>query len=414
MRKIFLAISLLLAFNVSAQLTTYTYNRKLGKVIKESFYSIPLSPEITARSKSGLNDMRIYNISGTDTLEIPYLTEWMGDKTEDLPITFELINDVTNLKCCSYVTLKMNERKVINTINLDVVESNFDKILTIEGSNDNKEWFMIKDHLRIVGFDNDVVDFRSTSISFPSAEYNYFRIKFDDDGSPKITVNNASAFESRITKGHYDQLAVKGQIQTENKKEKTSDLIIDLQDNNMLSYVILKSGSQDDFYRNINIYSSTGIYHTPKGDVEGWRMVNSGVIISSVDNYFPLGNIQTNRLKVEVINYDNQPITLNEVKVYSEKIALVTKLPVSDQLYLAYGKENDIAPVYDLVHFKDKIPAALDVLSLGKEELKIKTTLNASSEPLVKNKMWLWLVMGVVILLIGYFAFSMIRKEKGE
>jgi hypothetical protein len=414
MRTLFITIALLFSCSLFAQLRTYDYNRKLDKVSKEDFYSIPLSPEITARSKSGLNDLRIYNIRENDTIEVPYLTEWMGDKTEETPINFELINDVTNLKCCSFVTLKMSKHKVINTINLDVIESNFDKILSIEGSNDNKEWFLIKDHLRITGFDNANLNFRSTSITFPSAEYNYFRIKFDDDASKRITINNASAFETKITKGRYDELVVKGQKQAENKKEKISELTIDLPNTNMLSYIVLGSSDKSDFYRNINIYSSTGTYHTPKGDMEAWQMVSSDVIVSGQDNTFSLGNVQTNKLKIEVINYDNQPLKLNKAKIYAEKLALTSKLPASDQLFLAYGKKEDRAPVYDLVHFKDKIPASLNIVNPGKEELKTTLTLAASAEPLIKSKMWLWLAMAVIILLIGYFALSMLRKEKGE
>jgi len=412
MKTINTFFALLLAGSTFAQLTSYDYNRKLGAVAKEDFYSIPLSPEITAHSRSGLNDLRIYNISESDTAEVPYLLEYQGDKTEETPITFELINDVSHLKCCSFVTLKMSKSKVINTIHLDVLQDNFDKILSIEGSNDNKEWFTIRQHLRIVGFDNAGVSFRSTSLSFPSAEYSYFRIRFDDDSSEKIEVTKAYAFESTTSKGHYDELAVKGKQQTENKKEKISELLLELQDNYPLSYLSLKSNSKSDFYRNVNIYRSAGTYHTPKGDEENWQMVNSGVIISGEQNTFTLGNGQSKKIRIEVINYDNQPVSLDEVKVYSEKVALTAKLPAGENLYLAYGKENEAAPVYDLVHFKDKIPAVLNVINAGAEEFKAAPTLNASAEPLIKNKMWLWVVMGLVIVLIGYFALSMLKKEK--
>lgn len=411
-----IVLTILLSGNgLYAQFTACDYNCRLGNTIKEDFYSIPLSPAIIAHSAASLNDLRIYNMAGSDTTEIPYLLEYMGDRTEEQPVSFELVNDVTHLKCCSFVTLKMNKNKVINSIHLDIAENNFDKVLSIQGSNDNKEWFDIKHHLRIVGFDNAGISFRSSSISFPSAEYTYFRISFDDDSSPKVTVTNAYAFENKTSKGQYDELPIKSKQQTENKKEKTSALIVDLSSNYMLSYLSLKSRDKNDFYRDINIYRSTGTYHTPKGDEDSWQMINSGVIISNDDNVFTLGNEQAKKIKIEVINYDNQPISLDEVKIFSEKVSLVAKLPASDRLYLAYGNKNAAAPVYDLVHFKDKIPASLSVVSPGKEELKTAVTLNASAEePLIKNKMWLWIIMLLVILLIGYFALSMVKKEKGE
>lgn len=407
-------VLLLSTSSAFAQFSNYNYSCRLGAVTKNEFYSIPLSPEILAHSKAGFNDLRIYNLAENDTTEIPYLLEYKGDKTEEMPIGFELINDVSHLKCCSFVTLKMNKSKVINSIHLDIAENNFDKILSIQGSNDNKEWFTIKQHLRITGFDNGNNSFRSTSINFPSAEYSYFRISFDHDASTKVTVTNAYAYENKTSKGHYDELQIKSKKQTENKKEKTSELIVELADNYMLSYISLKSNDKNDFYRNINIYRSVGTYHTPKGDEESWQMINSGVIASNTDNILTLGNEQTKKIRIEIINYDNQPISMDEVKLFSESITLTAKLPVSDQLYLVYGNENIAAPVYDLVHFRDKIPASLPVVVTGKEELKSAVTMNASAEPLIKNKIWLWAVMLILILLIGYFALNMLKKERSE
>jgi hypothetical protein len=413
MRSIYLysLILLLSANNILAQMNTFSYSRKLNKVEKEGFYSVPLLPGITSHCKSNLNDIRLYKINDTDTAEVPYLLEWLGDKTEESPINFELINDVTNLKCCSYITLKMSKKSVINKITLDVLENNFDKIIVIEGSNDNKEWFTIKKHLRITGFVNNENNFQSASISFPSSEFIYFRLKFDDDASGKINITGAHAFENKTTKGNYDELAIKTKKQTENKTEKTSELIVDLADNYFINRVRLKSNLKTDFYRNINIYRSIGIYHTPKGDEDSWQLISSGIIASNEENIFSLDNSQSKRLKVEVINYDNEPVSLDEIQLFSEKIALITKLSPDFFNYLAYGKENTTAPVYDLVHFKDKIPSSLIFLSYGNEEVQNKAIIKAEGEPMLKNKMWLWIIMGVIILLIGYFALNMLRKE---
>jgi hypothetical protein len=408
--KIFLFI-IFVSVSASAQLTSYDYNRKLDKVLREDFYSIPLSPEITSRTKNNLQDFRIYNIAEEDTVEIPFMLEHLGDQEVEEPVELEIINDVTRLKCCSFVTLKMKNVKTINKISLEVLENNFDKILIIEGSNDNKEWFTIAQHLRIVAFENSNTSFRSTSVRFHNSEYSYYRIKFDDDSSPKITVTNAYAFENNTVKGKYDELIIKSKKQTENKKDKTSDIIIDLQNNYLLSYITLKSSEKSDFYRNVNIYRSAGIYHTPKGDEEAWDMVSSGVIISGQENLLPMYGKQSSKIRIEILNYDNQPITLNDIKCYSETTSLTSKLPASENLYLVYGKENASAPIYDLIHFRDKIPSALTAVKTGNEELKTSPVMNAAGEPLIKSKLWLWLIMGIVILLIGYFALSMLKKE---
>ncbi|MCW3082711.1 MAG: hypothetical protein JWP12_77 [Bacteroidetes bacterium] len=409
--KIITVLLLLLSASAFSQLNSYSYKRKLNAVASENYYAVPLLPEVLAACKSG-SDLRIYNAGEKDTVEIPYLMQWLGDKTEETPIPFELINDVTHLKCCSYVTLKMSKKKVINRIYLDVAENNFDKLLSIEGSNDNKEWFTIRQHMRIVGFQNAENNFKSTALYFSSAEYSYFRIKFDDDSSDKITVTSASAFETSITKGNYAALPVKAKQQTEHKKEKTSEFIVELPADYLVSYITLKSNSKTDFYRDVNIYRSNGIYHMPKKDEELWEQVGSGIVSSNEDNVFALNNTKTKKLKIEIINYDNQPISLDEIKLFAEKAQLVAKLAVSDHLYIAYGKENAEAPVYDLVHFKEKIPAVLTEVNYGNEEISAKENVSASVQPLMTDKKWLWIVMLIVILVIGYFALNMLRKEK--
>jgi len=130
---------------------------------------------------------------------------------------------------------------------------------------------------------------------------------------------------------------------------------------------------------------------------------------SADDNVFMLDNRQAKRLKIEIINNDNQPLRPDNIKVYSGQVTLSAQLPAGNALYLAYGKENAPAPVYDLVHFKNKVPGNLTSLKYGKEETKpavMPETGSASA-----SKTWLWIAMGAVMLIIGYFALSMLKKE---
>lgn len=413
MRNKLFSTTLLLLFitNGFAQFDSYNYKRKLDKVSQENYFSISLRPEITAHCKSNLNDIRIYNVDETDTTEIPYLMKWQGNITEINAVAFQLINDTHNEKCCSYVTLKFQKKQIINRIKLDIAESNFDKILKTEGSNDNKEWFTISDHMRIVRFQNMSETFSYTTLDFQNTEYFYFRLKFDDDSNTKVNVLNAYAFENKITEGHYHPISITKLKQTENKKEKKSEIILDLPYNYMLSYLTLESKGKTDFYRNVNIYRLSGTYHTSKGDEETWEVVSSGVIASNQQNKLELYNTQTTKIKIEVINYDDQPVELSNIKLFAEDIALISSLPKSENLYLTYGKKNAEASVYDLVHFKEKIPTHPQAINYGVEEIKPLTP-KVVKEELITNKIWLWIVMGGVILIIGYFALSMLKKEQ--
>lgn len=395
-----------------AQIEGYTFKRPINKIDKEDFYKVSLSPEIIARSKSNLSDIRIYNITEQDTAEVPYLLNWMGSNIQEVSIPFELINDTYNEKCCSYVTFKFPKKQSINQIKLNVSDSNFDKRLKIEGSNDAKEWFTIKDHLRIVRFRNASEDYSYTTLNFNRSEFTYFRIKFDDDGSPRIHVTEAYAFENKLIEGKYDNLKITDTKQSENKKAKTSEIIVDFSFPYLVNYIILRSSSKNDFFRNINVYGSNGTIKTEKGELESWYIITTSVFSSLEDNIIFCNNSKTKKLKLEIINYDNEPIIIDEIKAFAEQCQLVAKLPASDNLYLVYGKENDNSPTYDLVHFKDKIPNELSNAEYGAEQIKV--TMANHSEPFIKSKIWLWIVMGVVLVIIGYFALTMLKKEQSE
>jgi hypothetical protein len=403
-------IPLLISSVAFAQSDKYSYKRKLNKVEKEDYYAIPILPEVLARCKSNLNDIRLYNFKENDTSEVPYIMEWLGTKNEQTAIPFELINDTYNEKRCSYVTLKFTKKQTINQIVLNISDANFDKNVKLEGSNDNKNWFTIKEHLRIVRFNNSDDHFEYTTLDFQNTEFTYFRLKFDDNPNSRITVTNAYAYENKASQGSYCELKMNKWIQKENKKEKTSEIIIDLPYMYMVNYITLKSNSKNDFYRNINVYGSNGVLHTPKGDKENWYLLNTSVLTSIENNPIRLNNEAIQKLKIEIINYDNEPIEINDIKAFGEQCRLVASLPASDNMYLAYGKSNDNGATYDLEHFKTKIPKNLTEINYGIEQ--VKTITIEKPNALIQNKKWLWIAMGVVILLIGYFALSMLKKEQ--
>ena len=400
---------------VFSQADGYSYKRKLDKTEKENFCSISLLPEIIANCKSELNDIRIYNFAEKDTAEIPYVLEWLGNKSEEKALPFELINDTHNEKCCSYLTFKFDKKQIINRIKLDVLEPNFDKWVKIEGSIDNKNWFTINEHLRIVRFQNSEEHFEYTALDFPNTEYSYYRLVIDDDGGHRIKVLNAYAFENKETLGSYSELKINSRKQTENKKEKKSELIVEFPAAYRLNHITLNSYSKKDYYRNINLYRSGGIFHTPKGDKENWYLINTSIFSSIGNNVINCFNEKINKLKIEILNYDDEPIEIAEIKAFAEQCRLTADLPASDNNYLTYGKANDNAPIYDLVHFKEKIPNSVNEIKYGNEIYggeQIAAPADTAKNTLIKNKNWLWAAMGSIIILIGFFSFKMIKKEQ--
>lgn len=411
MKNNFILSMMLLAHCASfAQMTSYDYKRRVKKIEKNNYYSVKISPAIMAKSKSHLSDIRIYDAGEKDTVEVPYIQEWLGLYTEEFEVPSAMINESYSDKCCSYVTFKFEGKESINRIQLKVEEDNFDKSVKLEGSDDNKKWFTIREHLRIVGFTNSDMKVKYTALDFSLSEHTYFRVTLDDLNSDKIKILGASTMDVNTRKpGSYSELPIVSRKDSLNKQNKTTEIILDLKQNFFISHVILLPKKRKDFFRNVNLYYSSGTISSPKGNFENWTLDGTGVLRSDDENKISFFNPQSSKIKIKIFNRDDQPIEIPEIKVFSKDVRLVSILPVSDNLFLLYGKQNDAGGTYDMVHFTDKIPAQMNDAGYGDE--MTKEIIAEEKNPLFKEKMFLWIIMGAIILIIAMFSLRMLKSN---
>ena len=56
------------------------------------------------------------------------------------------------------------------------------------------------------------------------------------------------------------------------------------------------------------------------------------------------------------------------------------------------------------------MPDTINQLTLGKQKTIAKKE-EATQEPLFENKLWLWVIMGVIMVIIGWFSYKMLSKK---
>ena len=89
---------------------------------------------------------------------------------------------------------------------------------------------------------------------------------------------------------------------------------------------------------------------------------------------------------------------------------LIARFTDDATYFLTYGNKKAVRPHYDIERFADNIPEVLTTLELG-SELRIEKEEGRLTEPLFKSKKWLWAIMTVIILLLGWFSVKMISKK---
>ena len=165
-----------------------------------------------------------------------------------------------------------------------------------------------------------------------------------------------------------------------------------------------------DYYRPITIKYLTDSIKTEKGWKYNYSTLTSGMLNSMEKNEFKFSSRTVQKLKIFIHNQDNQPLTIDSILVKGYLHELIARFTEQATYFMTYGNKTAARPHYDIDRFTDKVPVTLTALELG-NELTIEKDETPLTEPLFKNKTWLWTIMSLIILLLGWFSVKMIRKN---
>ena len=393
--------------SVKAQLKQYQYQREL-KGITGNWHSLPLPNAIFKHTQRNLNDLRIYGIKGKDTIEVPYILEQSADQVIESETAFNVINQSNNAQGYYYTFQSTTSVTPINQIRLSFGQKNFDWKVTLEGSNNNNEWFTILKDYRILSIFNNSTDYHFTQLDFPNANYSYFRILVKANEQP--TLKAAKILKTDTLRGIDTAVVIQSYQLHHDIKNKLSIIDVNLANPSPLSYLKLNVQHGFDFYRPLKIECVTDSFKTDKGMQYNYETLYQGTISSLENTAFNFSNTLTSRLKITIENNDNKPLQLNSIALKGPICELIARFEQADYQYaLYYGYKNATAPSYELKNFESKIPIGITALNIGDEEQN-STFITKRENPLFENKIWLWGLMALIIGLLGFFAFKMLKN----
>ena len=405
--KIVVCFLLLACSRSYGQPGDYSYKRALTG-ITEQWHKITLPNEIFGKALPNLNDVRIFGITaGNDTVEAPYLLRLTTEKITEGAIAFKTLNASYNNKGY-YFTFENPAIASVNQIKLDFKQQNFDWRIKLEGSQNQDEWFTIVDDYRIVSIKNDLTDFTFTTLNFPGSKYRFFRLFINSREKPELS--GAGIVQNEITAGTYRDYPVSKLELKENKEMKQTEMDIVLPMPVPVSYVKLKVKGSFDYYRPVTIKYLADSFKTEQGWKYNYVTLTSGILNSIEENEFKFISTNVQRLKIFIQNQNNAPLTMDSIQVKGYVHELVVRFTEKADYFMAYGNNNAVKPQYDIDRFTEKIPATLTAIALGSEGAIEKQKLPVT-EPLFKNKAWLWAIMVFIILLLGWFSVKMMKKS---
>lgn len=401
-----IALTSVLSFTASAQISTYKYKREL-KGITEKWQSLALPSQFFGKVQGDLSDLRIYGIKGKDTIEVPFFVKDNSLKKTEQKADAKLINKAA-ADGVHFITIVPETTNTINKIDLTVVEDNFDWLVKLEGSNDNSSWFTLLTNYRITGIKNQSIAYKFSTLNFEEAQYKYYRISIPNKEQPKIEGATTSKQDSLLQQSK-STVVTSFNLKNDQKSKTT---IIDVQLKNVvpISKVSLKVMSDMDYYRPIKIECVTDSFETSKKQNYNYMLLHDGFLTSVEKPTFQFDGPFTDKIKITIENFDNQPLAIKGITVDEAQYNLVARFGAADYNYaLYYGNDKANAPVYDLENFKNKVPINLASVTVENEKQNPDLLIKKDSS-LVQNKYWLWGLIAIAVAALGYFALRMLKE----
>ncbi len=403
-----MAILVLLLFgSASAQMQQYAYKREL-KGVRDQWHKIILPDDMFGKTTSDLSDIRLFGVtSNNDTISAPFLLQVAAAKTTLVEISFWMINESGNRKGW-YYTFESPVQQTINRIKLNFSQANFDWRVMLEGSQDQRSWFTIADNYRILSIRNNLTDYQFTTLAFPDARYRYFRLRLNSDEKPVFL--NAGLFRQETTMGKARNYAIVHTVITEDAMQHQTKINIELPSPVPVNSLTLPIKDSFDYYRPFSIRYLADSFKTEKGWSYEYRDIVSGTLSSVEKKELLFSSTILSRLELKIDNGDNRPLQIGSCEIKGDEYYLLARFTEpAKSWWLVYGNSQALRPRYDIELFADKIPPTVVAL-LPAEEHAIQSPAPQAGVELFQNKRWLWTLMFIIILVIGWFTLKMMRK----
>jgi hypothetical protein len=391
-----LLIAILLTSGVKAQ---FGYQRQ-ARVDSSGWYTVELTEAVLTRLYTDYRDIRVF--AENDTLEVPYVLKVSTDQFQREPVSsepFNLSRQGKNL----YFTIQPIDEKPVNGVRLSFEETNFDGWVTVEGSNNQKDWFELVSQKRIISLQDENIVYQSTSVDWPVSRYNFLRFTISADRELTLNPVQFSSVKRRI--GSFDQFEYPIKAVTQKKQ---TEALIKFNSTQLISKLIIQPEEGQKFYRNFRVEGVTDSAKAETGWVYYKTTLHSGVLTSDVSDTIQFEPILCSQVSLIIENQDSPPIKLKSLTTWSPKVHLIAFL-TKGKHWLRYGNKLAQPPRYDLSHFENEIPDSLPLVEIMEEEV-ISMDTEIRTQPWFQSKNWLWAIMFSVIALLGFFTVRMLRK----
>lgn len=389
---------------IFCQFNSFKYRAKLSQP-SSTWHKVKLTPSVFDAVKTDFSDIRIFNIKKQDTIELPYILKTNYKKYKKQLNHFNIINQSQKTGVYYYTFTRLDELE-INEINLTFNAKNFDFKITLQGSDDGKDWFDICTNYRLLSISNEQTNFEFTKLVFSAVSYRYFRLVIPNKEDPSLvdaTYSKSNVMEKSLEKNsHFTQKII------HDKSNKQTIIDITFEKKSLFSKLHIPVQNKFDFYRHISIYSTTQL--TNCENIYDCDYIYNGTLNSLDGQEIEIGQNFVKNMRIIIDNKDNQTLTIGAIESFFDPIYLFGRFELEGDFYLCFGKAQANLPEYDLTYFEDRIPDDVKELTY---DTKIQKEPKQENQKHSSNAMqkWLWIIILLIVLVLSVFTLKMMKTK---
>lgn len=377
--------------------------------MKESgLHQISISPELRSATQNNLNFLRLFDKKNN---EVPYIL-FQGKSSDYQFETLPILSRNTVPNKVTSIVISNDKALNLDHIILKIANTDVDKTYNISGSNDNNEWFGLVINQKIIGLNDAGENFVERDFPFPLNNYKFLKIDFVDKNSLPINILEAGLEKNYAVKKSIIELKDFDQKITNDRKNKQTKITISFRNPQVIDGINFDISAPNFYLRDARIViNKTRLQKKHK--VEYAEIVSNFQLNSKVKNGFQLSDLLAKEFTIEIDNLDNPELEIKKISLFQNPISILADLKANENYTFTVNPEFP-APAYDLaqsgIDFNQNYPLAeisdLHHIDSSKKE--------ESNQSFWQTGLFMWLCIGIAVLIIGYFAVSMIKDMNKE
>ncbi len=349
--KISLAVILFLVFVFTASadfsFEKWQYEKEL-KTPAGGLAEVTIDNEIFAKASLGLADVRIVDEKNQET---PYKLVTPKGSLSETEYTPKLINNSVAEGKYASVILDLGAGGLLtNSLTIQTASSNFQRNVTIYGSDNQTDWQTLKAGGYIYDYTDEKakVKTQNTTVAFNESNFRFLKLEVAEVDRKPILINSVGV--KRYLQEELREFKLSPSFEVAQvEKEKTTRLIVDLGQSGIpTSRLVLEAGGEN-FNRSLLVYASNDKNST------AWRQVGSGYLFrydtpkfKGENSSVKISETTERYLKVVIDNQDNAPLNFAKITALATYRDLVFQAQAGSSYRLFYGNPGAKAPQYDL------------------------------------------------------------------